>query len=123
MAKKDSRFFDRLREAGLRKSVARQLSEAGDDAGKKLQRAARATAKELRAVADEIERRLPPSETPLRSAAGTASTTTTRGTRSAARKPAAPRSARKPAAPRTSGARASGSGTTGRATRQTKPNP
>lgn len=147
MAKKDSSFFDRLREVGLRKSVARQLSEAGDDAGKKLQQAARATAKELRAVADEIERRLPATDTTPRpgtrrrtsagSSRASASPRTARsagaGTRSTrstasrpasprtASKPASPRTASKPAAPRASGSRASGSGTTRRTTRQSKP--
>ncbi len=104
MAKKDASFFDRLREAGLRKSVARQLSEAGDDAGKKLQQAARATAKELRTIADEIERRLPASESSPRpqSSSGRSSSGSSRASSS----------------PRT--ARSTGSGTT-RRPRQTKP--
>ncbi len=139
MAKKDARFFDRLREAGLRKSVARQLSEAGDDAGKKLQQAARATANELRVIADEIERRLPqsqpaqrPQSTRRRPSGGTSRAsasprtarsagTGTRGPGSAPGEPASPGTAGKPAATQATGPRASGSGTTGRAPRQTKP--
>jgi hypothetical protein len=59
MAKKDTDLFQRLREIGLRKQAAKTLSEAGDNAGKKAQRVARAAVAELRAIADEIERRLP----------------------------------------------------------------
>jgi hypothetical protein len=63
MAKKDIDLFDRLREAGLRKQAATALSEVNEGAGKKAQRTAHAAVKDLRALADEIERRLP-AETP-----------------------------------------------------------
>jgi hypothetical protein len=59
MAKKDTDLFDRLRDAGLRKQVAKRLSALSDDASNKASRAARSTASEFRAIADEIERRLP----------------------------------------------------------------
>lgn len=59
MANKDPDLFDRLRQAGLRKQAARTLSEVSESAGKKAERTARAAVKELRALADEIERRLP----------------------------------------------------------------
>jgi hypothetical protein len=59
MAKKDNDLFDRLRDAGLRKQVAKRLSALSDDASSKASRAARSTAGEFRAIADEIERRLP----------------------------------------------------------------
>ena len=59
MAKKDADLFDRLRQVGLRKQAAKALSGVSDTAGKQAQRAARAAVSELRAVADEIERRLP----------------------------------------------------------------
>ena len=59
MAKKYTELFDRLRQAGLRKQAAKALSGVSDNAGKQAQRAARAAVSELRALADEIERRLP----------------------------------------------------------------
>jgi hypothetical protein len=59
MAKKNSDLFDRLRQAGLRREAAKALSQATENAGKKAERTARAAVKELRALADEIERRLP----------------------------------------------------------------
>jgi CRP-like cAMP-binding protein len=59
MAKSDRDLFERLRSAGLRKQVARTLSEIGDGAGKKATSAARGAVQELRSLADEIERRLP----------------------------------------------------------------
>jgi hypothetical protein len=59
MAKKDIDLFDRLRKAGLRKQAATALSEVSEGAGKKAQRTAHAAVKDLRALADEIERRLP----------------------------------------------------------------
>jgi predicted Rossmann fold nucleotide-binding protein DprA/Smf involved in DNA uptake len=87
MAKKDTDLFDRLRQAGLRKQVAKALSELGDGPGKKAGEAARRAIAELRSVADEIERRL---------RGGVAPTSSTR--KPAARKPAARKpAARKPA--------------------------
>lgn len=59
MAKNDTELFDRLRQVGLRKKAAKALSEVSRSAGSKTQQAARAAAHELRALADEIERRLP----------------------------------------------------------------
>jgi DNA invertase Pin-like site-specific DNA recombinase len=59
MAKNDSDLFDRLRDAGIRKRVAEMLSEIGEGAGKKAREAARNAVDDLRALADEIERRLP----------------------------------------------------------------
>ena len=59
MAKKDTDLFDRLRQAGLRKRAATALSQVGDGAGKKAQETGRAAAKDLRALADEIEGQLP----------------------------------------------------------------
>jgi hypothetical protein len=77
MAKKNSDLSDRLRRAGLRKQVAKMLSEIGDDASKKAHKTARTAVSELRALADEIERRLPsatPERRPSRRTAGAAST-------------------------------------------------
>src|SRR5689334_16448330 len=59
MAKRDRDLFDRLRQVGVRKQVAKTLAEIGDDASAKAVRAARVAANDLRALADEIERRLP----------------------------------------------------------------
>jgi hypothetical protein len=59
MAKNDSDLFDRLRQAGLRKRVAKTLSGIGDGASKQAVRAAQSAVSELRSLADEIERRLP----------------------------------------------------------------
>jgi hypothetical protein len=59
MAKNDTDLFDRLRNAGLRKQVAKTLSGIGDDAGKRAVKAARTAISDLRALADEIENRLP----------------------------------------------------------------
>jgi alkaline phosphatase len=59
MAKNDSDLFDRLRQAGLRKQVAKALSGIGDGANSKALRAARSAVTELRSLADELERRLP----------------------------------------------------------------
>jgi hypothetical protein len=131
MAKNDRDLFDRLRNAGLRKQVAKTLSGIGDDAGKKALSAARNAIKELRALADDIEGRLPAALTPgsgsttrrarkpaARRATSSASTTrTTTRSRSAsagtarrapARKPATARKAAPKAAParKTAGGRA-----------------
>ena len=85
MAKKDGELFDRLRDVGLRKQVAKTLSEISEGAGKKAHQTARSAATELRSLADEIERRLP-TEAPAAPAAPV--------------KPAAP--AKRTAAPRCS---------------------
>ena len=59
MPKRDTDLFDRLRRAGVRKQVAKTLSELGDDAGRRATRAGHAAVAELRALADEIAKRLP----------------------------------------------------------------
>jgi DNA-binding transcriptional ArsR family regulator len=59
MANNDSDLFDRLRRAGLRKQVAKTLSEIDERAGKKALRIARGAAADFRALAEELERRLP----------------------------------------------------------------
>jgi predicted Rossmann fold nucleotide-binding protein DprA/Smf involved in DNA uptake len=57
--KSDRDLFDRLRRAGVRKQIAKSLSELGEGTSKKAVAAARAAVAELRSVADEIERWLP----------------------------------------------------------------
>ena len=103
MAKNDSDLFDRLRQAGLRKRVAKTLSGIGDGASKQAVRAAQSAVSELRSLADEIERRLP---SPSRSRAATAN----RGRRAqrpgSNRKSPAASTAKTAAAARTNGARA-----------------
>jgi predicted Rossmann fold nucleotide-binding protein DprA/Smf involved in DNA uptake len=59
MAKNETDLFDRLRRVGVRKQVAKTLSDIGEGASKKAVRAAQSAATELRSLADEIERRLP----------------------------------------------------------------
>lgn len=59
MTKDYSDLFDRLRRAGVRKRVAKALSEIDESASKKAQRVGRSAIDEFRALADEIERRLP----------------------------------------------------------------
>ena len=79
MAKKDADLFDRLRQVGLRKQAAgKALSGVSDTAGKQAQRAARAAVSELRAVADEIERRLPAAAPASGSSSGDSSAATSR---------------------------------------------
>ena len=59
MAKNETDLFDRLRKVGVRKQVAKTLSDIGEGASKKAVKAALSAATELRSLADEIERRLP----------------------------------------------------------------
>ncbi len=59
MAAPDRELFERLRAVGLRREIAQSLSGLGADARKKSIRAARAAIAELRALADELEQRLP----------------------------------------------------------------
>ena len=59
MAKNYSDLFERLRSAGVRKQVAKTLCEIDKGASKKAQRLGRSAVDEFRALADEIERRLP----------------------------------------------------------------
>jgi len=111
MAKNDSDLFDRLRQAGLRKQVAKTLSGIGQDASNKALRAARSAVGELRSLADELERRLP-SATPDASAAGQTVRRTTarsraaksRASRSRATSADASRRAQRPASQRKRGA-------------------
>ena len=90
MAKKNTELFDRLRQIGLRKQAAKALSEVSQSAGNKAQRAARVAANELRALADEIEQRLPTPAPPSdasaakRTPAARARKPTPAGTRSSA---------------------------------------
>jgi hypothetical protein len=92
MAKNDNELFDRLRRLGIRRQVAKTLSEIGEGAGKKARNAARSAVSELRSVADEIERRMP-GGTQIASAGAR----TTK--RSAAAKPRTPRSRSTAASP------------------------
>jgi hypothetical protein len=92
MAKNDSDLFDRLRRAGVRRQVAKTLSEIGEGAGQKAVRSARSAVGELRSLAEEIERRLPG----VMPDAGAASKTGARG--SGRSLPATPRTSRSRAA-------------------------
>lgn len=97
MAKNDRDLFDRLRQAGLRRQVAKTLSEIGEGASKKARRAARSAVSELHSLADEIERRLPSATSDASATGKTAGRTTTRS-------PAAtPRASRSRAASATAG--------------------
>jgi predicted Rossmann fold nucleotide-binding protein DprA/Smf involved in DNA uptake len=60
MPQRDDDLFTRLRRAGVRKPVAKKLSELSADAGNKAIAAGRRAVAELRMLADEIEKRLPP---------------------------------------------------------------
>ena len=105
MAKNDSDLFDRLRRAGLRKQVAKTLSEISEGASKQALRAARSAVGELRSLADELERRLP-SASPGASAsgenAGGTSTQSPPATPRASRSRAAGRRAQRPVTQRKS---------------------
>jgi predicted Rossmann fold nucleotide-binding protein DprA/Smf involved in DNA uptake len=59
MPKRDDDLFQRLRLAGIRKPVAQALAELTDDAGKKAVGAGHKAVAELRALIEEIEKRLP----------------------------------------------------------------
>jgi len=113
MAKNDSDLFDRLKRAGLRKQVAKTLSEI-EGAGKKAQRAARRAVGDLRSIADELERRLPVGDSaPARKPAPAR-----RRARTSARaaKPAAATTAKPAARSRTAGGRAAGASAPARRT-------
>jgi hypothetical protein len=60
MPPRNDDLFQRLRRAGIRKPVAKALSELTEDAGKKAIAAGHRAVAELRALADELEKRLPP---------------------------------------------------------------
>ncbi len=119
MAKNDRDLFARLREAGVRKKVAKTISEISEDASNKTVRAARGTVAQLRTLADEIERRLPretpAARAPARSARrGTSrSATRTRRASTSTRRRASTSSARRASTSAT--ARSSRSRSTGRA--------
>ena len=118
MAKKDSELFERLRLAGLRKEVAKALSQTTESAGKKAQGTARAAVKELRALADEIERRLP-STTPAADASAEKAAPAPRPRRSTARSTKPSGAAAKRTAPAKPRATRSTAPTKPRATRPT----
>ena len=106
----DRELFDRLRAGGLRKSVARVISEAtatGKGASGRAETAARNAIKELRSLADELEDRLRGGPAKQRSAAAQKAANTRK--RQAASRSAA---AKKGAATR---AKRASSGTTSRA--------
>lgn len=88
MAKNDSDLFNRLRHAGLRKQVAKTVSEIGEGANKKALLAARGAVSDLRSLADDIERRLP---SPAPKAGATAKTARRATPRSSAAAPRVPR--------------------------------
>ncbi len=104
MAKNETDLFDRLRKVGVRKQVAKTLSDIGDGASKKAVKAAQSAAAELRSLADEIERRLPHS-----SAAKARSRTTSR--RAAA--PTTPTRTAAPAPKRTAARRSTAAASNG----------
>jgi hypothetical protein len=127
MAKSDRDLFDRLRDAGLRKQVAKKLSGIGENAGKKAVTAARNAATELRSLADDIESRLP-ALPGAGSRSGAAQTTRSGPTsRASAAKPAARKTtarkptARKPAARKTAARRSTTSRSTATKPTATKP--
>jgi hypothetical protein len=70
MAKNDSDLFDRMRQAGLRKRLAKTLSQLGEGASQKAVSAGRSTVAELRSLADEVERRLPGTTAKANAASG-----------------------------------------------------
>ena len=59
MPRRNMDLFERLRRAGVRKDVAKTLSELGEGAGKKAIRVGHSAVAELRAVAEELEKLLP----------------------------------------------------------------
>ena len=99
MAKNDSDLFDRLRRAGVRKQVAKTLSGVGEDASKKVLRAGRSAVSELRALADEIEKRLPSVSTSTTTRRSSATRRTATARKAPARR-AGSTTARRPASTR-----------------------
>ena len=57
MAKADKKLYDRLRDSGLRKSAARNISKAAGTGGNKGQKALRGAVSDLRGVVGELEDR------------------------------------------------------------------
>ncbi len=117
MSRNDNDLFDRLRQVGLRKQVAKALSEIGEGAGKKARNAARGAVSELRSVADEIERRMPGGTQTANANAGrgTASATASRRTATAGRRTATAN--RRPATATRRNKTTAAAKTTGRASR------
>jgi hypothetical protein len=92
MAKKaDDSLFDRLRAQGLRKRVARDLSDALGESDGRAATMARKTAGELRKLADELEERVGGGPAKRRSVAARKAATTRK--RQAAQRTAAARKA------------------------------
>lgn len=116
MAKNDSDLFERMRQAGLRKRLAKTLSQLGEGASQKAVSAGRSTVAELRSLADEIERRLPGTAAKANAASGgPKAPTRRRSTSTGSRSGAAARSGSGAAARTRSGAAArSGSGAAAR---------
>jgi hypothetical protein len=101
MAKNDKDLFERLRQAGLRKQVAKTLSELGEGTSKKAARTAQSAIADLRSLAEEIERRLPGDSTKIADSAPARRTIRAKAparTRAAAKAPATKASAAKAAA-------------------------
>ena len=59
MPRRNMDLFERLRRAGVRKDVAKTLSELGEGAGKKAIRVGHSAVAELRALTEELEKLLP----------------------------------------------------------------
>jgi hypothetical protein len=76
MSQPNRDLFGRLRCAGIRKPVAKALSELTGDAGKQAIGAGHRAVAELRSLADEIEKRLPTLEAPIQVTTGRAPRTT-----------------------------------------------
>lgn len=57
MAKQDKNLYDRLRASGLRKSVARNISEAAGTGGNRGKKALRGAVSDLRGVVGDLEDR------------------------------------------------------------------
>jgi hypothetical protein len=106
MSNRDSDLFERLRSAGIRKQVAKTLSELSEDAGDKAIRTARAALSELRAAAGEVEKRLPGAESAASAVEHAAAATVSRARRATPRVPASPRKGAGRAAKTPAGAKA-----------------
>ena len=106
MPQQDDDLFTRLRRAGVRKPVAKTLSRLTEDASKKAIDAGLLAVAELRALADEIEKRLPAPEAatiaPSQSAPVTSASAPAKPRAARASAPAKPRATRA-SAPKKSG--------------------
>src|SRR5206468_6811201 len=111
----DRELFDRLRASGLRKRVARVISEAtgaGRDAGGRAEQTARKAIKDLRGLADEIEDRLRGTTQKSSRSEAAKKGAQTRARQASTRSEAAKKAARTRAAKATSGSSRSSGGTT-----------